>query len=312
MGKSCQSDISNQDNNESVGSSQESEEVSLLRSEVAQLRSIVDKIHGKEGDKYVDISGQKAYLAAAGESLDKLLLKDPTQPVDKPTFSTSQFGSYDPRHMLTIKARERPLHVTDFLTETTKQRIRGKRQNLVVQNLQDGTMQVKPDESHPYSGINLGEWGAANTRLLGKLLSSGRLQHSEVEYYLAYTAMVFDFHSRYQWASVLNFDYYYREHQAEHGFMWGFVNPSLEMSWLRPLDTTPMRYSNPMDLARPKGESQNCHQWLAYGRCRFGDHCKFLHPSGSATTHNYINRPEYPFRGPTPNHAPPDQRQPHA
>ena len=40
----------------------------------------------------------------------------------------SNLGLYDPRHVLTIKARTKPLHITEFLSETTKQRIKSKRQ----------------------------------------------------------------------------------------------------------------------------------------------------------------------------------------
>ena len=40
-------------------------------------------------------------------------------------------------------------------------------------------------------------------------------------YYLAYTAMIADLASRYEWSSILEFDRKYRELQAEHGFLWG-------------------------------------------------------------------------------------------
>ncbi len=50
-----------------------------------------------------------------------------------------------------------------------------------------------------------------------------------VEYYLAYTAIMFEFAQKYDWASMMDFDIKYREQQAAHVFQWGAINPLMEL-----------------------------------------------------------------------------------
>ena len=75
---------------------------------------------------------------------------------------------------------------------------------------------------------NLSEWGAANCRIMNCLLVTGALNRANIEYYLAYTTTLFSFVEKFRWHSILDFDFQYRELQAEHNFQWGTLMPSLE------------------------------------------------------------------------------------
>ena len=45
-------------------------------------------------------------------------------------------------------------------------------------------------DDHPYSGIRIEEWGAANCRVMAHLLQTNQLQATHVEFYLAYTVHI--------------------------------------------------------------------------------------------------------------------------
>ncbi|KAH3752150.1 hypothetical protein DPMN_186762 [Dreissena polymorpha] len=77
-------------------------------------------------------------------------------------------------------------------------------------------------------------------RLLNHLLSTNLLQRQEVEFYVAYTTMIFEFADIYEWSSVLGYDYHYRELQAEHNFKWGTFSPHMELQMLVPKRTKPV------------------------------------------------------------------------
>lgn len=216
-------------------------------------------------------------LAKAGETYDKLFntLLEPnaTPPVlDTPS---SNMAAFDPRTTLTVKAPIKTVHITQFLSEKCKNRRRTKGRDLVLANREgEDALTIRCDEPHPYSGISVDEWGAANTRLLHHLLSTGQLPRQEIEYYLAYTAIVFDFYQKYEWASVLEFDYLYREQQNVHRFQWGYMNPLMELQVLLPRHTAP-RQGNPH--LNPSIQPI-CRQWVASGgHCRFGSSCKYRH-----------------------------------
>ena len=93
---------------------------------------------------------------------------------------------------------------------------------------------LRTEETHPYRGLTVGEWGAANMRLLNHLLQENKLPRSQVEYYMAYTAHIMDMLETYEWDSILEFDYYYHDMQAKHGFVWGTDVPQLESKILMP------------------------------------------------------------------------------
>ena len=51
-------------------------------------------------------------------------------------------------------------------------------------------------------------------QLMNALLARNMLHRNDIEYHLAYTAMIFEFASKYEWENILEYDYHYRELQA--------------------------------------------------------------------------------------------------
>ena len=76
------------------------------------------------------------------------------------------------------------------------------------------TRVIRADDDYPYLGIRIEEWEAANMRLMNSLLSNGELKRDQIEFYFTFTTKIFEFADIYEWNSVLNFDYSYRELQA--------------------------------------------------------------------------------------------------
>ena len=139
---------------------------------------------------------------------------------------------FDPRTLLSLKAtKTKALHITDFLPESVRKRRMSRQREMVLSTngSTDDVLVLRTDHSHPYAGISLSEWGAANCRLMAALLDRQLLPAAETQYYLAYTLKIFEFVSKYEWESVLEFDYRYREIQAEHGIKWGIHAPDLEL-----------------------------------------------------------------------------------
>lgn len=207
---------------------------------------------------------------------------------DQPQPSQPSQEAYDPRAILSVKSTgKKAMHITQFLTEQCKVRIKNKKQDLVLaRSGESSELVVRSDDRHPYAGITLDEWGAANMRLLNALLEIGELKHTEVEFYLAYTTCIFEFYQKYEWASILDLDYTYREQQAKFGFQWGFFNPIMQQQTLVPRNRPKPNHHQ----LKVKGSSQVCRQYLANGWCRFGESCKYSHE----TTHD-----SKPFNNPT-------------
>ena len=192
---------------------------------------------------------------------------------------------FDPRHILTTKATsKKAVHITAFLSEKTKRRRLSRRKELVLSSSgnKDDTLVLKTDDEHPYAGIYLEEWGAANCRVMHHLLKKGDLSASDVSYYLAYTTQIFEFASKYEWNSVLDFDYWYREIQAEHSFKWGTFSSHLELHLLiprtrqnsTPTTSTQTRHKS---AAGQKSTVPDCRMYKATGSCTFGASCRFRH-----------------------------------
>lgn len=194
----------------------------------------------------------------------------------------------DPRTILTVKATTKKVtHIVQFLSEQTKKRRLNKRKEWVLAKTGDmDSLVVKPDTEHPYSGISVAEWSAANCRLLAYLLRSGELSLDKVEYYLAYTTQIYDFASKYEWDSILDFDYNYRERQAEYGFAWGALTANMELQLLQP--RVPRSLVPQSRTAPQKGRGQSgqgravdmpeCKMFKARnGNCPFGEKCKYRH-----------------------------------
>jgi hypothetical protein len=215
-------------------------------------------------------------LAEAGKTLD-LLLGDEISPSTLEN-SRSFNAHMDPRAILTMKATSRKAtHITQFLTEKCKRRRQNRRKEFVLRSGQthQETLIIKTDEEHPYLGIYVEEWGAANMRLMNHLLNSGQLQRDDIEFYLAYTTKIFEFADIYEWSSVLNFDYTYRELQTEHDFQWGTFSPHMELQILIPKR---IKHGSEMPSQNvPKPQQEDCRIFKAKGVCPFGSNCRYRH-----------------------------------
>lgn len=146
-------------------------------------------------------------------------------------------GDYgqDPRLNLVIKSLKKKAHkIISFVPDAVAKRVATKaRDKMALIPGPDGKLVVRADEDQP-AYITLAEWGAANLRLMQHLLDTGELARSEIEFYNAYTLMIFEYIEHYEWPSVIAFDSRYRELQAHAGFPWGTPNRGLEVSALTP------------------------------------------------------------------------------
>ena len=146
-------------------------------------------------------------------------------------------------------------------------------------------MVIHTEDEHPYSGVTVEEWGAANCRLMNFILQSGQLRRDHVEYYLAYSTMIYEFVSRYDWESILDFDNVYRELQAEYNFMWGTFSSHLELQILRPKKRLPPRLSSHRNSnnTRTAYQSEDCRLFKTHGSCPYGDSCRYRHTPSTQT-----------------------------
>ncbi|KAH3814868.1 hypothetical protein DPMN_143382 [Dreissena polymorpha] len=166
-------------------------------------------------------------LDLAGKSLDDLLGQF-SEPHVNTTYQQTNVHFMDPRSDQTMKAKsKKAVHIDQFLTEKSKRKRQNRRKEYVLRSKESETLVIKTYHEHPYLGIQIKGWGAANMGLLNHLLSTNLLQRQEVEYYLAYTTRIFEFADIYEWSSVLGYDYHYRELQAEHNFKWGTFSPHM-------------------------------------------------------------------------------------
>ena len=112
-------------------------------------------------------------------------------------------------------------------------------------------------------------------RLLNHLLCTGQLPRADIEFYLAYTTKIYEFAEKYEWSSVFNYDYNYRELQAEHKFKWGTFSPHMELQLL-----VPKRAKQPnVQSGGPNNPSQSvredCKLFKARGSCLLGHLANF-------------------------------------
>ena len=249
------------------------------------------------------IRRQADALGAAGKAFDTALFDglSKVNVTDKPAapkhLLPAPTHSSDPRTILTIKASAgKAVHINTFLTEKTKKRINARKRGVVLGTTEDDNIVLRTDDRHPYTGITHSEWSAANCRLMAFLLRSGELALSDVEYYLAYTTMIHQYYEVYEWDSILEFDYLYRERICEHGFQWGFIPANMELGLLanprRPRQgntanggqgfraaagAQPRRQAGP---PKTKAPGEECRLYKNFnGNCPYGDACIFVHPA---------------------------------
>ena len=246
-------------------------------------------------------------ILQAGEMMDKLYCVQPGKDgsneeaqalladiVKNQTPGKTGWGGatgYDPTMLLTVKAStKKALQVTSFVPEAVKQRMaKRRRENLRWSEGPDGTVSLRPDDGNEQVYLSLAEWGAANIRLMHHLMTVAELPRSNIEDYLAYTVMIFDFATKYEWQSVLDFDVRYREQQAEHSFRWGTSAIHLESLLLTsrrqssgqkpaPKQHYGRRGGNGGRRAEDTGSTDEiCRIYAAKGECPYEDRCKFRH-----------------------------------
>ena len=245
-----------------------------------------------------DIRRQFDTLGAAGKQFDEFMNTHSALPTAN---STAPCGPHaeqskaspvlgmamDPRTILTVKAPSaKTVHITQFLSEKTKRRIYDRRRKFVFGTDKGDQVTIKADDKHPYTGITLSEWSAANCRLMAHLLESQQLSYDHVTYYLAYTTQIYEFYQSYEWEAILDFDHQYRERQNHHKFMWGYIPPNSEISLLgAPRNSKPnpnTAHKGYQTFKAKNGDSraptEECRLFKnTYGNCPYGDKCRFKH-----------------------------------
>ena len=155
----------------------------------------------------------------------------------------------------------------------------------------------REEPEREYLGISCDEWGAANCRLMYDLVKTGKLGPKEIPEYLAYTTQIFDMAAIYTWRSILEYDFGYRENQAEYQYPWGSYSPHLchllvprQGMWPNPrqLKGHTGYPRAPETTGGPKPHPPVCRQFLS-GNCRFGQNCRYYHPTekGQETQKNW-------------------------
>ena len=138
-------------------------------------------------------------------------------------------------------------------------------------------------------GIFIEEWGAANMRLLNHLLTTQKLCRNDIEFYFAYTTKIFEFAEKYEWNSVLNYDYAYLELQVEHQFQRGTFSPNMELQLLIPKRSR----QGVNTTAQSSLPTEDCKLFKARGSCPFGSSCKYRHTKVK-TPYEQVSEPKRP------------------
>ena len=143
---------------------------------------------------------------------------------------------------------------------------------------------------------------------MAHLLQTNQLQATHVEFYLAYTVHIFDLAQRYEWETLLDFDYQYRERQVEFGFEWGTNMSNMELTLLRSrrwgeqgghgqkrehhkLSTGGAVVNK---ISQPQ---QDCRLFKnRNGNCPYGDSCKFRHVQSQIPKKRVNERSHYKFK----------------
>ena len=136
--------------------------------------------------------------------------------------------------------------------------------------------------------VTVDQWGAANIRIMYKLIRNGTLKHPTAYYS---TPLVFEMCRNYDWQSILLYDQHYRNMQANYNFKWG----SEEYTHLIPIVLRP---SQPQFAKTDKGRNikkslgrEVCLKFNSAGGCNFTA-CKFAHmcsEPGCSATHSRLH-----------------------
>ena len=131
-------------------------------------------------------------------------------------------------------------------------------------------------------------------KLLNYLLAQELHPRENIEYYLAYTTLIYEVADRHDWRDMLNFDFMYRERQAALGFTWGSHVPFMELQLLsgsrrnrqyqydQPPNDIPPRFQGGRGRGRGYSDrtpryDQLCNNFASTGKCGFGSKCIYSH-----------------------------------
>ena len=144
-------------------------------------------------------------------------------------------------------------------------------------------------------------------RLLNYLLEEGILPRDQVEYYLAYTTLVYELAETKPWDAVLSWDFRYRERQAQLNFPWGSRVTMMDLALIgghKQGFPGPNQDPNP----KPKPKKIICKNFSNNGWCNFGNECNYKHiPPRYPRPPRFDNRDGFNRRG-----APPAEERPPA
>ncbi|KAH3717554.1 hypothetical protein DPMN_060347 [Dreissena polymorpha] len=169
----------------------------------------------------------------------------------------------DPRSLLTIKSTsKKAVHITQFLSEVTKRRRQSRSKDFVLRSLGTVTIVLKTEEYHP--------------------------SKEDTEYYLAYTAQIFEFAEKYEWNSVLHYDLRNRELHAEHQFKWGTFSSYMELQILTPR----VKKTSYHHGTGPTSKKEDCKIFKVRGECPFGNRCRYRHNRANASDSQEANKPK--------------------
>ena len=161
----------------------------------------------------------------------------------------------------------------------------------------DGSLFYEAGPRRPkLHSITISQWGAANARIMQRLIGEKALDLHGVACYNAYTAKIFGFAPRYVWETILIFDREYRKLQANYKFEWGRDVSSLSATHLIPLPASATAKKSTKSSNRktdPKSGKEIC---LNFNRgacsataCRYAHVCTSCNGDHPATTHSDPN-----------------------
>jgi hypothetical protein len=246
---------------------------------------------------------QKETIISAGGSAAAVVGDKSTALVSLATlFSKSASGGSDLREVMRelLGIDDQPLNAKgekcllpiNFLscvrgTQNTEEVLHsGKSLNLVVQS---NLRKVSPDK------LTVGQWTAANSRVLSKLIESGRLCGSEVLDYLVYVRKLGDLMQLYTPGSVFQLDHVHRQelHERTTKRRWQDIDCTLENAHLKRRDEVahgtsafykPNMSSNQSSERRGPGFRKRgiCWAYNSVEGCSFSkDRCRYEHVESS-------------------------------
>lgn len=170
----------------------------------------------------------------------------------------------------------------------------GKSMNLV---LQSSTKRVTPEK------LTVGQWIGANSRILDKLISSGRLNSAQLAEYLDYTRKIGDLLQIFTFSSVFTLDNAHRLEVHETSKKWNEIDATLQAAHLKKRDqewssTTKTSNSFVNHRSPLKHINSPCWAYNSIEGCRFTkEKCRFDHVDSSEKSGTKERAPRFQRQG---------------